>query len=91
MDTDKFEKKIIHLTFKGENHKEETHVYFGSVACIYEHYSVKEIGITYGSLRNYGLSEDKPYENKLVIIRQGKLWTKTLKVKRKKKDDKRPI
>ena len=87
MNKEKFEKKVIHMTFKGNNHKEETHAYFGSVACIYEHYKEDEIGITYGSLRNYGVSEDKPYENKLVIIRQGKLWTKTLQVERRKKND----
>lgn len=76
MDKEKFEKKVIHLIIKGETRAKDIHAYFGSVACIYEHYSVEDIGITYGSLRNYGISEDNPYENKKVIIRQGKLWTK---------------
>lgn len=79
MGKDKFEKKVVHLIIKGENRESDTHSYFGSVACIYSHYTEEEIGITYGSLRNYGLSENKPYENKKVIIRQGKLWTKDRK------------
>ena len=81
MDKAKFEKKVIHLILKGESRAQDKHAYFGSVACIYEHFTEEEIGITYGSLRNYGLSEDKPYENKKVFIREGKLWTKTRKEK----------
>lgn len=79
MNKDKFEKKVIHLIIKGDSREQDTHAYFGSVACIYEHYTEEEIGITYGSLRNFGVSEGKPYENKNVIIRQGKLWTKDRK------------
>ena len=81
MDKTKFEKKVIHLILKGESRTQDKHAYFGSVACIYEHFTEEEVGITYGSLRNYGLSEGKPYENKKVIIREGKLWTKTRKDK----------
>ena len=72
----KFEKKVIHLILKGNSREQDRHAYFGSVACIYDHFTEEQIGITYGSLRNYGINEDKPYENKYVIIRQGKLWTK---------------
>ncbi|MBR5907636.1 MAG: hypothetical protein IKZ50_04510 [Bacteroidales bacterium] len=72
----KFEKKVIHLTIKGETREEDIHSYYGSVACIYDYYDAEDIGITYGSLRNYGLSENKFYENSKVIIRQGKLFTK---------------
>ena len=75
----KFEKKVIHLILKGDSREHDLHAYFGSVACIYDHFTEEQVGITYGSLRNYGVSEDKPYENKNVIIRQGKLWTKDRK------------
>ena len=71
----KFEKKVVHLTIKDG----DVHSYYGSVACIFDHYSEEEIGITYGSLRNYGISDEKPYENSKVIIRQGKLQTKDRK------------
>lgn len=75
MAKDKFEKNVIHLTIK----ERDEHSYYGSVSCIYEHYTEDEIGIKYSSLRNFGLAEDKPYENKNVIIRKGKLLTKDRK------------
>ena len=72
MAKDKFEKTVIHLTIKAT----DEHSYYGSVSCIYEHHSEDEIGIKYSSLRNFGISEDNPYENANVIIRKGKLLTK---------------
>lgn len=77
MEDNKFEKTVVHLTIKAT----DTHSYYGSISCIYEHYSDDEIGITYGSLRNFGLSENKPYENNKVIIRKGRLHTKDRKSK----------
>jgi len=73
----KQERTVIHLYQKGNN----THHYFGSMANIFEFYSKENIGITFGSLRNYGLSPEKPYENKLVIIRKGILLTKPKAIK----------
>ena len=81
MDDSKFSKTVIHLTIKGDTRDTDRHFYFGSVACIYDHFSSDQIGITYGSLRNYGVSEDKPYENRNVIIRKGKLLSKDQKKK----------
>ena len=81
MEKEKFEKKVIHLIIKGETRAEDRHFYFGSVACIFDHYNAEDVGITYGSLRNYGIAEGKPYENKKVIILQGKLFTKERKNK----------
>ena len=77
MTDNKFEKTVVHLTIKAT----DIHSYYGSISCIYEHYSDEEIGITYGSLRNFGLSENKPYENKKVVIRKGRLHTKDRKSK----------
>ncbi|MBR5398839.1 MAG: hypothetical protein IK103_03495 [Bacteroidales bacterium] len=88
MDNEKFEKKVIHLIFKGKTRAADKHYYFGSVACIYEHFSAEDIGITHGSLRNYRITEVKPYENNQVIIRQGKLHTKLLSKPREKKPKK---
>ena len=82
MDTPKFSKTVIHLIFKGDTRSSDRHFYFGSVACIYDHFSADQIGITYGSLRNYGVSEDRPYENRDVIIRKGKLLSKDQKNKK---------
>lgn len=66
----KQERTVIHLQI-GDNHH-----YFGSIANIYEYYDADIIGISYGSLRNYGLSEKKPYQNKKCIIRKGVLLAK---------------
>jgi hypothetical protein len=74
----KQERTVIHLYVKAN----DTHYYFGSVANIYEHFAKEQIGITFGSLRNYGLSASKPYENKLVIIRKGILLAKPKQKKR---------
>lgn len=68
----KKERTVIHLYFK----EKDEHLYFGSMANIFEHYAKEEIGISFGSLRNYGLSPTKPYENKKVVIRKGRLQAK---------------
>ena len=66
------ERQVIHLQ------RGEEHYYFGSVAAMYDHFNREEIGISYGSLRNYGLSPDKPYRNEKtgVVIRVGVLIAK---------------
>ncbi len=69
MEKEKVERTVVHLEIEGQHH------YFGSVAAIYEYFSKEQIGISYGSLRNYGLSEDKPYQNKFCIVRKGVLHT----------------
>lgn len=68
--SEKTERTVVHLEINGEHH------YFGSIANLFEHYTPKEIGISYGSLRNYGLSKDKPYQNAKCIIRKGLLLSK---------------
>jgi len=66
------ERTVIHLEIDGEHH------YYGSIANMYEFYTGEELGITYASLRNYGLSADHPYKNekKKCIIRKGVLLSK---------------
>ncbi|MCM1220923.1 MAG: hypothetical protein NC548_41200 [Lachnospiraceae bacterium] len=65
------ERTVIHVEFDGK------HYYFGSLASIYDVLTPQQLGITYGSLRNYGLSEEKPYKNSHCIIRKGILITKS--------------
>ena len=65
------ERTVIHLEINGEHH------YYGSVANMYEFYTGEELGITYASLRNYGLSAEHPYQNKRCIIRKGVLLSKS--------------
>ena len=65
------ERTVIHLEINGEHH------YYGSIANMYEYYSGEELGITYASLSNYGLSAEHPYLNKKCIIRKGVLLSKS--------------
>lgn len=69
---EKKERTVIHL------HLLETdeHHYFGSIANMYEFYDSETLGIAYGSLRNYGLSKEKPFKNKKCVIRKGLLLSK---------------
>jgi hypothetical protein len=66
------ERQVIHMQ------RGEEHFYFGSVAAMCEHFGKDKIGITYGSLRNYGLAPGKPYRNDKygVVIRVGVLIAK---------------
>ena len=68
--SEKKEMTVIHLQIG------DVHEYFGSVANVFEFHSAEELGITYGSLRNYGLSPNKPYINNKCIIRKGVLHQK---------------
>lgn len=61
------ERKVIHLHKDGEDY------YFGSVSAIYSIFTKDEIGIGYGSLRNFGLNSEHPYTNGKVTIKEGML------------------
>lgn len=58
MEKDKVERTVVHVELFADN----SHHYFGSLAAIFEKLNKEQIGITYGSLRNYGLSANKPYK-----------------------------
>ena len=80
---EKQERTVIHLEFKG------SHYYFGSIKAMTEQFPPEAIGISYGSLVNYGLSETHPYENTKCdcVIRKGIL--KTIERGRSKQEQKR--
>jgi hypothetical protein len=61
------ERTVIHLQI------EEQHYYFGSIKAIYNQFNSTQIGISYGSLRNFGLAENKSYTNSKCTIRKGLL------------------
>lgn len=71
MEAEKRERTVIHVEIGGK------HEYYGSIANIYEFHTSEELGITYGSLRNYGLSNEKPYHNAKCTIRKGLLLSKS--------------
>jgi len=64
---EKQERTVIHLELNG------SHYYFGSLKAMTVLFPKEEIGIEYSSLRNYGLTENKPYQNSKCIIRKGVL------------------
>lgn len=66
---DKKERTVIHVEYM------DTHYYFGSMAAIYTTFTPEQIGIALGTLRNYRLSERKPYLNNKCVIRKGVLVT----------------
>lgn len=70
---EKKERTVIHLHLLDT----DEHHYYGSIANMYEHYDAEALGVSYGSLRNYGLSNEKPYRNKLCVIRKGVLLSKS--------------
>lgn len=61
---------VVHVELLGQ------HYYFGSVSAIYDLFSPAEIGVAYGTLRNYRVSANNPYRNEKCIIRKGYLLTK---------------
>ena len=65
----KQERTVVHVEYNGQHH------YFGSLSAIYTKFSPKDLGIALGTLRNYGLKEEKPYQNSLCTIRKGFLIT----------------
>ena len=69
MATDKQERTVIHLELGAEHH------YFGSVKALCDHFGKEQIGITYKSLANIGITPDKPYRNKFCTVRKGILLT----------------
>ena len=73
MEKEKKERTVIHLYLKDC----DEHHYFGSVANIFEFYDHKVLGISYGALRNYGLTAENPYQNSKCIIRKGVLLSKS--------------
>lgn len=76
------ERTIIHLELNG------IHEYYGSTSSMYDKHTAEELGISKASLNNYfsSLSDDSPkiYENKVCIIRKGKIYVKPSTRGRKK-------
>ena len=66
------ENKVIYLYLKSDGSRH----FFGCLASLFEKFDSKELGITYGSLRNFGLSESKLYENAKCIIVKGTIIPK---------------
>lgn len=56
---------IYHVQFgDDDNH------YFGSIAAIFDKFTPKQLGVSKSRLWAYGITPEKPYRNKVVIIRK---------------------
>lgn len=65
----KQERAVIHLELNGK------HYYYGNLKALCDSWDKEDIGIAYNYLKNYGISEDKPYIGKKCIIRKGAIIT----------------
>lgn len=61
------ERTVVHLQLGDD------HFYYGSIKSLCDNNDTETIGVTYNTLRCYGLSSEKPYSNKKCIIRKGVL------------------
>jgi hypothetical protein len=60
MATDKQERTVIHLELGAEHH------YFDSIKALCDHFGKEQIGITYKSLANIGITPDKPLSQQVL-------------------------
>ena len=47
----------------------------GNLKALCDHWDKDALGVGYAYLRNYGISEDKPFRNAKCVIRKGLLLT----------------
>ena len=59
----KQERTVIHVEISG------LHFYFGSLTAVYTKFTPEQLGVALGTLRNYRVTSDKPYQNSKCIIR----------------------
>ena len=75
------ERIVVHLQIGDE------HSYYGSIKSLCENNSHDSLGVSYNTLRCYGIKEDKPFHNKKCTIRKGRLITIKSNRGRKKKEN----
>jgi hypothetical protein len=65
----KQERMVVHLEIDGQ------HFYYGNLKALCDHWGKDALGVGYAYLRNYGISEGKPFRNAKCVIRRGILVT----------------
>jgi hypothetical protein len=56
---------IYHVSFgDDDNH------YFGSIAAIFDKFTPEQLGVSKSRLYSYAVTPERPYRNKVVIIRK---------------------
>ena len=71
MNMEKVERTVYHLTINAE------HYYFGSLGALFSRFTKEQLGVAYGTLRNFKIEKGKPYQNNKCIIRKDILITST--------------
>lgn len=67
----KQERMVVHLEKNGQ------HYYYGNLKALCDHWDKEALGVGYAYLRNYRISEDKPFQNTKCIIRRAMIITST--------------
>lgn len=87
MEKKKREITVYHVELKEPREGERKHIYFGSLAAVFDTYSRDRLGVSYrGINNNYNLRKEVVYENKHCIIRSGILQTKKQSSKQNSND-----
>ncbi|MCQ2139930.1 MAG: hypothetical protein MJZ09_06110 [Bacteroidales bacterium] len=71
----KQERMVVHLEIDGKKH-----YYYGNLKALCDHWQKDALGVGYDYLQNYGISEEKPFQNAKCVIRRGILVTSKKKV-----------
>ena len=66
---------VVHLEIGGQ------HYYYGNLKALCDHWDKDALGVGYAYLRNYGISEEKPFRNAKCVIRRGIIVTSARKIK----------
>lgn len=65
----KQERSVIHLEINGE------HYYYGNLKALCDNWNKDDLDVAYNYLKNYGISNERPYIGKKCIIRKGIITT----------------
>ena len=62
MDKIKQQRTVVHLELEGGRH-----YYFGILKALCDNFDKETIGVGHSYLKNYGISEDNPFRNSIVL------------------------
>lgn len=66
---EKQERTIVHLELDGK------HYYYGNLKALCDNWDKDAIGVSYNYLKNYNITDEKPYRNDRCVIRRGIIVT----------------
>lgn len=64
-------KKLYHVKFS-----DDTHAYFGSIAAIFDTFPPEKLGVSKFRLWSFGITQERPYRNKICTIYRGEIQRK---------------